>query len=442
MSKHYLRDLRADAAQDILAGGQWVVAGVQTTVPWPRIAQIVVFEGLDFIIRPSGENSSPTISLNAQRFGLTAKEGRDRILRFGSALAWSGGNSFEVFMWTGGTHAFGVGRMRGEIGQDFLDPESLPSIPDDDAATALAFYREGLSIQNHFYAFLSFFKVISFIHRDGKQREAWFEKILPALDKNAFGQQEAIKRIDALRASGINVSQYLWDEGRNAIAHAEKDIFVNPDKTIDHDRIYADLPILRVLARKAIEEKFNLWPRISLDAPQASKIAGLEQLLGGGLVELVAKNQPIPDGHKATLPDSITLVMRGGAKSRHFEHLHIASAQQAPHALVVRLINESETLEFIFAIDCVEKKLVFEPFGNSGTMLNKSSRASINLAIDMKELIWIYLCNGHMELWDDDTDELLGESDVFMLVNQYLEPKAHVDELAALKEMHDAATQD
>jgi len=228
MVKPYLRDLRAEAEEAVREVGEWVVAGVLTSIPWPTTMQVVMFDGLDFILRPGSDRAIPSVCLNVQKFGLTAKDARDRILRFGSALAWSESKSFEVSMWTGGSCAVGVGRMQGNVAQEFLDSDFLPVILDEDAATALALYREGLSSTSHFYAFLSLFKAISFVHRDGKRREDWFKLALPNLT-----EQRAAQRIQELRASGVDVSQYLWDEGRNAIAHAERDVIVNPDKTMN-----------------------------------------------------------------------------------------------------------------------------------------------------------------------------------------------------------------
>jgi len=435
MPKPYLRDLRAEAEEAVREVGEWVVAGVQTSIPWPTKMQIVTFEGFDFILRPGSDRATPTICLNAQKFGLTAKDARDRILRFGSALAWSESNSFEVSIWTGGTRAVGVGRMQGNVAQDFLDCEFLPAIPNEDAATALALYREGLSSASHFYAFLSLFKTISFVYRDGKRREDWFKQTLPNLT-----EQRAVQRIQDLRALGVDVSQYLWDEGRNAIAHAERDVIVNPDKTIDHERIYADLPIVQALARKAIQERFRVWPRLSQEAPDRSLIEGFESLLGKEIIESAANSIDIRSQNIES-PDSITVVVRNCASFRYMDGLRIKQMRQAPESIIVQLTNIDETLVLIFTIQCKEKRLVFEPFGqHAGTSLNQTSRSSIDLAMRMHELIWRYLCNGRLEVWDEEHDELLGMTDPYIPFNALLDSDAHDRETAEFERLRSAAT--
>lgn len=172
MTKYYLRDLQSDAAQLLKERGEWVIAGVETSIAWPKVPQVVPFGGVDFILRPLTDEDAATVSVNADRAKVTSKDARDLILRFGSALAWTEGHNFEVTTWMGASHAIRIGRRRGNVVREFMDPEMLPGIPDDDAATALAFYREGISSDNNFYAFLSLYKVLSFIHRDGKQRGA------------------------------------------------------------------------------------------------------------------------------------------------------------------------------------------------------------------------------------------------------------------------------
>lgn len=66
----------------------------------------------------------------------------------------------------------------------------------------------------------------------------WVDRTLPNL-----GENDAQARIRELTNEGINPSEYLRDDGRHAIAHAEKDVFVNPDKLVDHERIFRDLPV-------------------------------------------------------------------------------------------------------------------------------------------------------------------------------------------------------
>ena len=77
MTKRYLRDLQSDATELLKEQGEWVVAGVETHVAWPKQPQVVPFEGLDFILRPRTEEDAATVCLNAAKVGVSSKDARD-----------------------------------------------------------------------------------------------------------------------------------------------------------------------------------------------------------------------------------------------------------------------------------------------------------------------------------------------------------------------------
>lgn len=418
MVKAYLRDLRNDALALLKEHGHWIIAGVDTNLPWPKQTQLVPYDGLDFILRPMTEEDAATVCLNAGRAGLNQAEARDRILRFGSALSWSEGGSFEVTIWLGASLPVRIGRRRGGVLQEFMDAEYLPDIPDEDAATALAFYREGLSSNSNFYAFLSLYKVIAFIYRDGKRRGEWFDKALPALTEPG-----AVTRITELVADHLNPSEYLRDSGRHAIAHAEQDVYVNPDKLMDHSRIYKDLPIMRALARMAIQERFDIFPRLSRSAPERSNILGFERLFGPELIERLLSKQKIEDG-KLMLPDNITALVRFNHEIVSFAALIPDEISRWHDGVNLRLVNHEKTLWIGVGIDFRNHKLLYEPQGGAGVVLNKSSRASVTLYTTFQEFNWLYVGNGRMELWDPDTDELCGMTEAYLPINSFYNFKA------------------
>jgi hypothetical protein len=436
MTKPYLRDLQAEAVELLSERGQWVVAGVETNLHWPKAPQVVPFGGLDFIVRPLTDEDAASVCLNAEKAGVTPKDARDLILRFGSALTWSEGYSFEVTTWTGGSHSIRIGRRRMNMVTDYFDPTLLPQIPNDDAATALAFYREGVSSDNNFYAFLSFYKTITFIHRDGKQRGAWIDKALPDLK-----QDDAKNRLKELEADGINPSEYLRDDGRHAIAHAEKDVFVNPDKLVDHERIYRDLPIMRAWATKAIEEQFQIHPRLSRNAPVTSDVPGFEKRFGPELIKMLLSKEDLIEVN-VHLPDSITALIRHGNRIIAFEGLVVDEMKRWENGCTLKLVNREGTLTIATGIDLQNHKLLYEPEGNCNARFNRASRSSIELLRKLREFNWLYYGNGCLELWDEKTDELLGITDPYMPMNMFLDHKAIEKAREEMQQLLDAATED
>lgn len=436
MTKPYLRDHRADAVEFLKEHGQWIVAGINTDVPWPKEAQVVPFKGLDFILRPQTKDHAPTICLNASKAGITAKDGRDLIMQFGSALAFSEGQGFEVHTWIGGSSAVFIGRGQGHVIQEFLEPEYLPIIPDEDCATAIALYREGLSSVSNFYAFLNLYKVLSFIHREGKKRGEWIDAALSKLT-----DARAKERLAELQKDGIAPGEYLRDSGRHAITHSEKDEFVNPDKMMDHERIYRDLPIMRALARKAIEERFQIYPRIASNAPQQSDIPGFERIFGLDLIEKLLKREAI-ENTILQLPADITALVRRRNKFLTLTGLFIDHIWPWGDGSAFKLTNREETLYLACFIDFRNHKLVYEPQGNSGTKLNKASRASVEEYISLCNFNKLYFGNGRLELWDNDTDELLGMTEMYLPKNMLFDIDLDKQEQAQLQQLLDAATED
>jgi hypothetical protein len=436
MTKHYLRDLEADALQLLKERGQWVIAGVETGIAWPKVPQVVPFGGVDFILRPLTDEDAATVCINTEKAQVTSRDARDLIMRFGSALTWSEGHSFEVTTWMGASHAIRIGRRRGNVIRNFMEPELLPAIPDDDAATALAFYREGISSDNNFYAFLSLYKVLSFIHRDGKQRGAWIEKTLPTLT-----EANAQNRIQELTNEGINAPEYLRDDGRHAIAHAEKDVFVNPDKLVDHERIYRDLPIMRALARKAIEERFQIYPNLSRDKPEGNEVPGFEHILGPELIAQLMGKDDI-DACNVEVPDHVTALIRRGNRIIVFEGMTLTEMKRFEEGCAFKVVNQDDTFFIAVGIDLKNHKLLYEPQGNCGVKLNKKSRSSVALAQKVQEFNWLYYGNGSLELWDADKDELLGVTEPYIPMNMMQDYKAMEKMRAEMQQLLNATSED
>ena len=432
MNAPYLRDLRADAVELQKQAGQWVVAGITTSVPWPQIPQVVEYVDCDFIMRPPDEQRMPTIALNASKHGLTVAQALDRIREFGTALAWYFGDGFEIFDSLSGSMPFGMGQFRGGVSQSFMEPDVLTVPPDEGAAVAMAFYREGLSIKNPFYAFLSLFKAIASIHR-AKARGAWMADALPKL-----ANKRAADRVAELQAQNENVSDYLFRQCRNAIAHAEIDEeFVNPDRGEDHRRIERDLPVVQALAQWAIRERYDIDPKNPRS--QIEIIPGFEAWLGQDLIRMFRDGEEVrelPD-----VPDPIVMLARRQHEVVSLGDMHIAQCKQHERGIVLQLIDKAETMEIIVLVDLQGRTLQMNPMQDVDHLTNMQSRSSIDGLIRMKKFVAAIFGNGRLELWDKTTGELLGRTGDYMPVNMFFDSQKYEQELDKLKAMRDAASE-
>ena len=190
--------------------GQWVVAVVETQLFWPKKMQVVSYEGKEFILLPAGEPNPPfytrqlpAISLRADAYGLTREQARREIMRFASALSWRERGKIEIVTWTGGNIPRSMGIIWNNGIIDYLSSEHLPTITNEKSAAALAFYREGASLDNPFYAFFSFYKAFSVAIPDGQTRSQWI-----ANKRSEIDNSDAKKRLEELESQGIDVSNY------------------------------------------------------------------------------------------------------------------------------------------------------------------------------------------------------------------------------------------
>ncbi len=175
MTKRFLRNPFEEAENQSKINGKWILAAVEPRMAWPTRKQIATFEEMDFLLFPQSndDDQSEGVALRGDRYGLDANATRRCIMRFCSALAWSEGTGIEILTWGGGNLPRPINSKRGQVVVDYLETYDLPSIQSEEEISAVALYREGTSLDNPFYAFLSLYKAISVVLPDGKKRGAW-----------------------------------------------------------------------------------------------------------------------------------------------------------------------------------------------------------------------------------------------------------------------------
>ena len=108
--------------------GEWVVGGLETQVFWPNRAQLITFEGLEFLLQPAiseGQHRSlPAIALRVNGQDMTVNEGRAAVMRLATAIAWREGAKVEIVMWGGGSHPHRVGMLRNNAFTEFFSEET------------------------------------------------------------------------------------------------------------------------------------------------------------------------------------------------------------------------------------------------------------------------------------------------------------------------------
>lgn len=432
MTKKFLLNPFEEAERQVQERGDWVVATVDPRMSWPTKQQIVVFDDKDFVLLPQPADADQTaaVAIRADRYGLDVEAARREIMRFCSALAWSEGSGLSVVAWCGGNLPRPLGVRRGRVVTNFLDTEHLPIAGTDEERAAIALYREGVSLDNPFYSFLSLYKVISILLPKGKRRGVWIGDALSRLDDN-----RAKERCDAIRNSGADVGLYLFEECRNAIAHAERDPFVNPDEVDDHFRLSQDIPLVRNLAELAIEENSTLQRSHTLWREHLYELAGFRELFPDKIIDMLVQSEPIPQGTTVDLPDKYIIIARHGAESFSFHDMSPQIVNQIEGGLVFDLVTEDEAVRIRTVLSFADERLKFDPLGGIGFTPNRDDLKYVQYEIDSLLFSRCILGNGHLEIWDQEREVMLGRSETCIPVNCFINTEYYESELSTLEQL-------
>jgi hypothetical protein len=126
-----------------------------------------------------------------------------------------------------------------------------------DQQIALGIYRQGVSSNSIFYAFLCYSKVINIKCLGRKAHMSWINNNI-----HKISNDNIINTINKLKKNGIvDIGEHLYMSGRCAIAHASLqsgEPIADADNYDDQIRIARDLPIAKALARVFICEELNV----------------------------------------------------------------------------------------------------------------------------------------------------------------------------------------
>jgi hypothetical protein len=430
VAKHYLRDLRSDAQALLKERGHWLVAAVETQIFWPETIQVFPYDGKDLILRPGDDKLVPTIAFNFSKHGMTREEARDLLSNFASALAWMEKKRLEITNWTGGGHPINVMHGRTRNVSRFLDPEMLEVPATETESAALALYREAISTRNPFYAFLNFYKVIAFTHRDGRERGRWIRGALAELTAGA-----GFERFNALTVEyGDKVDEYLVSEGRHAIAHAEKEIFVNPDKIRDHQRILEDLPLMRCLAELSIERDHGFVTDLYAKK-YADPIAGFRAMMTEAIIGKILEAKFAPED-VLEVPDQVTIVARNEGSAAVLSAMQFEQMGLWINGISLVFVDATESVFLQINLDFRENKMILDPLSGVTIVSRRETVAQLDAQIAGLEFVMAAFCNGPLEVWNDMDDSMLGRAKGYIPLNLYADINGHriqIEKLNALR---------
>lgn len=243
---------------------KWVSLAVVPNFSWPAVELEIAYEGREFLLLPATTELACCAAVRSPPEESLA-DGGEAVLRLLSAYAWSEDAGIALLTsgsFIGSNANAPIRQSRGRFaastcGQIAAHADLyLPAPTDPSARLALALYREGMSLDHFPFALLSFMRIINLRFGKWVNQVAWINSSLGQLT----GQ--AATRADYLQATQSDVGQYLYGQGRCAVAHATSNSadVVHPDRMADWLRMSDDLPLVRALAAHCIEVKYGIPP--------------------------------------------------------------------------------------------------------------------------------------------------------------------------------------
>ncbi len=394
--------------------GEWVVACVLTDWGWPAKVEEIVFRERSIFMLPMArtEGDNPTNSYPAVAIELSEGEafeaGQVIISHFLSSLTWVGGRAIRVNDWSGGNIPRPTVGFTGprSVVRDFYCPY-LPDPQGRNERLALAFYREGLGLNEVAYQCLSFFKVLNIFLRTGKAQEAWISAAIPLI--KGYGTEP---RIQQLRNAGEDIGRYLYGSNRCAVAHAGGDPTADPEDPKDLRRLRDDLPVVKALAEFAIEHHFGIKSSMTVYREHLYELAGFKPIFGNDRLAKLIDVGLTAEEWPAIPRLSIRLAYHEPTPALQAMNARVVQSG-AGHAWVLCSSQDGYT-EIPIRLNFGEERLQLDL---NFRMRDDGTEAFARHVATLQQFNLDYTMNGILEVWDADASQLLGRCDANLPLN-------------------------
>jgi hypothetical protein len=245
---------------------------------------------------------------------------------------------------------------------------------------------------------------------------------------------------ESITAQGVtDISKHLRDSGRCAIAHATSEPIINPDNPRDALRLYRELPLVREMAIRAVEERFGIPTPMTEYRQHLYELRGWKKVLGEELIAAVIEGKK-PEAEEIIDLPIIHVRLRTSAPYSPFEFMIPKIIDQQEQELLMTYASPDGLVEIRFRLAPAEERLKFDIFNG----VYGSDDGSITAAehkIETERFFRDYLLNGELQMWNADSGELLSRLDSYRPVNMMVDLEACNAKIAsARKEVENRRT--
>jgi hypothetical protein len=414
---------------DLAAIGNWVVANVHSAVAWPLQVEVVDFRGHKIFLVPrstatvvadgSTITHYPFAAVNLAA-GTPFKEGCRLLSHFLSSLCWVEVGGITVEHWSGGSraHPMGESRMGGLVTSQF-ELDYLPDPNDQRVRWALAFYREGLSLErsNVAYATLSFFKILNIVANTGPKQTAWINANFTNFGSNNQIKFEVTRRISELQNSGVtDIGKYLYELGRCAVAHAGTNPTVDPENPEDMERLGKDLPLIRAMAAHVIEKELRVKSRHTIWLEHLYELAGFEEILGSEVTGRLKMKDNTLNLDEINLPKRIRIALNNRPAYLPLDGLLVRCKRIIDGKIELTASSGDGLIEVDLLLDLPAERMLFDIENGLRASDDGSERSARQMAAVL-QFVSDYIGNGKLHVVNAETGSLLGRKDAYIPMN-------------------------
>ncbi|MDA2920347.1 hypothetical protein MYX76_12790 [Desulfobacterota bacterium AH_259_B03_O07] len=152
--------------------------------------------------------------------------------------------------------SFRARNIRSYIADSF---HSIPDVTDDDQRFALKLWNEAQSSHSPFFSFINYWSIVELPRVRGVNHKSRAINWINGLSSNKIsGLSELRKNLKSKYNFSSDVGNFLYSEGRNAIAHVTRDPTLRRYDRESYEKISDLTPAMRAIAKYYIINELNL----------------------------------------------------------------------------------------------------------------------------------------------------------------------------------------
>lgn len=179
----------------------------------------------------------------------------------------------------------------------------------------------------------------------------------------------------------------------------------------------SELPIMRALAQKAIEEELGVESSQTVYRKHLYELAGFKAILGTDTVDRLTRGEQITDERMVDIPD-INVRIRKRAPYMPLSDLSVKEIAQTDKVLHIRFESKSGDVVIRFQLDFGVERLNFALFHDLGVKDTGTAESAERIA-EVRRFENEYFGNGQLHIVNAETGDLIARKDAYIPMNMF-----------------------